>query len=656
MKKNKKLKIIFLILSIISVIVGAICSVILIDRGIYRIVTDDSYKEKHIIEKDFYKSYMFNGELLPDTIYQLSDSVLNVADGQEGQEQNDMKEIKESNRDSLNSLKNMKFLALNEKTKEIFTNTEFKNIEEFKSNIKGYLDIDINSKNTTFTKKLDNKVYNEKQYYTEELFQDKDIEIYASFPKKIEKNDKILKQYDYYQREIKYVEIGLAVIITSVVLFIVSMILYKKIKVDIIEKDGLFLKIYNKIPMELNFIAIYIVIIFMADNFYDDKFLLLSISLVLFSYLFVTINQFKAFDKKIDILKTSYTVKLGILLSKQTKNAIKATKRVPLIKRIFVIGAVCIILNIASIIFGLFGPFSVILIPFTTLSVFTYYIIKKLTYLSYIIEGTEKIKNGQLNYKIPVIDNDNFTVLAENINNIGDGLDKAIEEQVKSERMKSELITNVSHDLKTPLTSIINYVDLIKKEDNIEPEHIRDYVNVLDSKSKRLKTLIEDLFEASKASSGNLELNMENIDLNQLLIQSIGEMEEKLSNAKLDIKLNMPEDKVYINADGKRLYRVLENLLSNIAKYSLSNTRVYIDLYKEDNNVNLTMKNISSYELNFNPEEIVERFKRADESRNTEGSGLGLAISRDLVKIQGGKFDIQIDGDLFKVQLEFGSI
>ena len=169
------------------------------------------------------------------------------------------------------------------------------------------------------------------------------------------------------------------------------------------------------------------------------------------------------------------------------------------------------------------------------------------------MEGTERIKGGDIHYKLDIIDDDNFSNLAENINNIGEGLDKAIYNQLKSERLKSELITNVSHDLKTPLTSIINYIELIKKEEDIKPEHIKDYVNVLDSKSKRLKVLIEDLFEASKASSGNLELNMEKIDITQLLRQAIGEMEEKLSNANLDLKLRAPEEKTYIMADGKKI-------------------------------------------------------------------------------------------------------
>ncbi|WP_455539385.1 sensor histidine kinase [Terrisporobacter sp.] len=324
-------------------------------------------------------------------------------------------------------------------------------------------------------------------------------------------------------------------------------------------------------------------------------------------------------------------------------------------RRIIALTIVCVVINIFMIILSIefYNPFISIVSVFLTIEGFAYYILKKLWYLSYIMDGTQKIKDGDIHHKLKLIGEDNFTTLADNINNIRDGLDKAIDNQLKSERMKSELITNVSHDLKTPLTSIINYVELIKKEENITPEYIKDYVNVLDSKSKRLKVLIEDLFEASKASSGNIELIMEKIEFTQLLRQSIGELEEKLLEANLDLKINLPEEKIYIKADGRRLYRVLENLLSNISKYSLPNTRVYIDIIENENSVKLIMKNISSYELNFDPEEIMERFKRADDSRNTEGSGLGLAIARDLVKLQGGNFTIDIDGDLFKSIIEF---
>ena len=357
----------------------------------------------------------------------------------------------------------------------------------------------------------------------------------------------------------------------------------------------------------------------------------------------------------INFFKNTFVYKIFRFIKISFKNTLMLTRSMPLSRRIIGLAIICIIFNIFMMILAMDGYNILIAIiaSVMTIGTLTYYVLKKLWYLSYIMNGTQRIKNGDVHYKLKLIGEDNFTTLADNINNIRDGLDKAIDSQLKSERMKSELITNVSHDLKTPLTSIINYVELIKKEDNITPEYINDYINVLDSKSKRLKVLIEDLFEASKASSGNIALNMEKIDLTQLMRQSIGEMEEKLSEANLDLKINVPEEKIYIRADGRRLYRVMENLFSNISKYSLPNTRVYIDITKDENSVKLTMKNISSYELNFDPGEIMERFKRADDSRNTEGSGLGLSIAKDLVKLQGGSFDIDIDGDLFKAIVQF---
>jgi signal transduction histidine kinase len=218
---------------------------------------------------------------------------------------------------------------------------------------------------------------------------------------------------------------------------------------------------------------------------------------------------------------------------------------------------------------------------------------------------------------------------------------------MKSERMKSELITNVSHDLKTPLTSIINYIDLLKRED-LEPEVARDYVRILDTKSQRLKTLIEDLFEASKAASGEMKLNIERIDVVQLLKQTLGEYDEKLKACSLEVKVNITADNIYINGDGKRLFRVFENLISNITKYSLNHTRVYIEVINTNEEVTITMKSISSYELNFDADEITNRFKRGDEARTTEGSGLGLAIAKSIVELHNGEFTIEVDGDLFK--------
>ncbi|MEO2507889.1 sensor histidine kinase [Clostridium paraputrificum] len=237
--------------------------------------------------------------------------------------------------------------------------------------------------------------------------------------------------------------------------------------------------------------------------------------------------------------------------------------------------------------------------------------------------------------------------ISKDLSNIQEGLESAIDNAVKSERMKGELITNVSHDLKTPLTSIINYVDLLSK-DNISNEDREKYIGVLKEKSQRLKVLIEDLFEASKAASGAIELDIVELDPVALLRQTIGELEDKIESSNLQIIKNIPEEKLLILADGKKTFRVFQNLLSNIIKYSMKGSRVYIDVEQDEEYVNIIFKNISESQLNVEAEELMERFKRGDVSRTTEGSGLGLSIAKSLVELQGGEFEIEIDGDLFK--------
>ncbi|MCW7998348.1 kinase [Clostridium sp. cpc1] len=280
------------------------------------------------------------------------------------------------------------------------------------------------------------------------------------------------------------------------------------------------------------------------------------------------------------------------------------------------------------------------------------YLFKKADYLNEILKATEEMSCGNLDYAIKEKGKSTLSKIAHNINNINKGYKKSLEEQVKSERLKTELITNVSHDLKTPLTSIINYIDLLKKED-LSKDEVNAYISVLDRKSERLKSLIEDLFEASKMSSGAVELNIEKIDVTALLKQSIAEFEEKITKSSLELKFKYDNNKTYANLDGKKTWRVFENLINNIIKYSQPNTRVYIDLIETNTKIIITMKNISRYEMNFTSDEIFERFKRGDKARNTEGSGLGLAIAKSIVELQGGNLNINIDGDLFKVIIEF---
>jgi signal transduction histidine kinase len=277
---------------------------------------------------------------------------------------------------------------------------------------------------------------------------------------------------------------------------------------------------------------------------------------------------------------------------------------------------------------------------------FTYKQVKKFNAIK---EGVEQIKAGDFHHRIEVDGKGEFASLSNNINTITDGLKTAVNRELKSERMKTELITNVSHDIRTPLTSIITYVDLLKKEK--DPIKIQEYVEVLDQKSQRLKLLTDDLFEAAKASSGTIPVHLERIDILSLLTQGLGEVNAKVEALDLTFKINHPQDKLYVAADGKLLWRSVENLLSNIFKYALRGSRVYIDIEDMGNDILLTFKNISAYELNISADELMERFKRGDESRNSQGSGLGLSIAKSLIEIQKGQFSIQVDGDLFKAMI-----
>ena len=290
---------------------------------------------------------------------------------------------------------------------------------------------------------------------------------------------------------------------------------------------------------------------------------------------------------------------------------------------------------------------------------FWYYVFKKiLNYNLQLDKIREQIKNMYNGNKGEKLDEEKFTKelkqVAIELNDISGGLTNAIDEAMKSERLKTELITNVSHDIKTPLTSIINYVDLMKQEE-IENEKVKEYLEVLDNKSQRLKKLTEDLVEASKASSGNIKLTMEKLNVKELIKQVSGEFEDKFEKRGLEIIEDLPEEEVFIEADSRYMYRVMENMYVNISKYALENSRVYIDIEKKGNTARISLKNISQDQLNISVDELMQRFVRGDSSRTTEGSGLGISIAKSLTELQKGKFNIYLDGDLFKVVIEFTS-
>lgn len=282
-----------------------------------------------------------------------------------------------------------------------------------------------------------------------------------------------------------------------------------------------------------------------------------------------------------------------------------------------------------------------------------YFLIKDASCRRDIIDAVEKISEGDLEHQIksegmigPCVK------IAEGVNNIGDGLHNAVDASVRNERLKTDLITNVSHDIKTPLTSIINYVDLIKRED-IQDEKIRGYIEILDSKSQRLKHLTEDLVEASKISSGNIKLEITKINFVELVNQTDGEFSEKMKARNLEIIKNLPATPVMINADGRRIWRVVENLYNNVAKYAMEGSRVYVDVLDKPEVMEFSIKNISEQPLNIQADELTERFIRGDVSRSTEGSGLGLSIAKNLTELQNGKFEVYLDGDLFRVTITF---
>lgn len=285
-----------------------------------------------------------------------------------------------------------------------------------------------------------------------------------------------------------------------------------------------------------------------------------------------------------------------------------------------------------------------------TLGLAVWLALKKVKEFKALKEGVKQVRKGDLQHKISLSGKGELAQLAEDINRIADGLQQAVGNEIKSERLKTELITNVSHDIRTPLTSIIAYVDLLKSEK--DPVKAGDYLDIIDQKSQRLKVLTEDLFEAAKASSGNVPVNFETIDLASLITQGLGELDDQITERHLEFKITRPQDKVFIRADGKLMWRAIENLFSNIFKYALVGSRVYVDLIETEIEVTLIIKNISAYELNISSEELMERFKRGDESRHSQGSGLGLSIAKSLIEIQKGSFTIEIDGDLFKVIIQ----
>ena len=307
---------------------------------------------------------------------------------------------------------------------------------------------------------------------------------------------------------------------------------------------------------------------------------------------------------------------------------------------------------------GLFGIFTLeagnlfwIFVGIALFGFASFFIAHRSKDIDEIKKGVSEVRNGNVAYKIPELKSEDMKALATNINDIAKGLDESVSAKVKAERMKTELITNVSHDLKTPLTSIISYTELLANVEGL-PEEAKDYAQIIANKSDRLKTLTQDLFDISKVQSGNESVVLEKLDVSLLINQSLGEHDNEIKKSELPFCVNAPKE-LYISADGRKMSRVISNLISNILKYTMKNTRVFISAYEENGEVIMEFKNIASYPMDFNAEEIVGRFVRGDESRTQEGNGLGLAIAKSYTEICNGKFEIVLDGDMFKAILKF---
>ena len=476
-------------------------------------------------------------------------------------------------------------------------------------------------------------------------------------------DDEVFKdiERDVFRDQVQ-VQIGVSVLIASILSLLLGLFMNME-KVD----DSESLRKVFKLPIEL-VIILFVIFVFSSDgissmnqiysNLYIFYFLyLLGLVIVSLTVNYLVILLKSIFNKNTEnyLLKNSliYRIFTGAIsefsnIDEENKN-IKNAK----IKFTLVYFGICFVLFIVFLFFAsLFSStLEGIIFPMILFGIFIYYILmKNINEVARISRESSEIVKG--NYKKNIEKKGGlYDGIVDNFNNIGENLDLAIEDAVKSERLKTELITNVSHDLKTPLTSIINYSDLLSKDDNTEDE-VKEYSKIINEKSNKLKVLIEDLFEVSKATSNNIELDRQELDFNSLVQQSIGEWEDKIKENNIEIISNLPEDKVMLSIDGQKFSRVLDNLFSNISKYALENSRVYVDLLEEDG-VKLTIKNISKYPLNISAEELMERFTRGEKSRTTSGSGLGLSIASSFVRAHGASFDIEIDGDLFKVRIEF---
>lgn len=604
----------------------------------------------------------------------------------------------------LKNIKNLDYFIINKSSKVSITNTD-KKLEDFINNVDNkelkdyyryYLVVDFSSEGKSSVLNTNNYSYNQDYYYDNndklinEVFRidsnikidnPKDVTIVYGIPKVLIYENDIIA---YEDNKFEYNKIAAILIFYIFIAFLVIGLLslfipYKKTIEDII--IGRLINIPFEILITLlGFTAASIALApeilyrTLNNSSIVDGFATFGVSenivkfaIVIFNILYWMII-FLAFFIGVTLIKYIFGkgiikyIKENTLIGRITRFLVEKFKKIldsfasidfkeegnkyifKLVGINFIIVSICCVLWFV----GVFGTIVYSIVLFFILRKYLFEIKEKYNIL---LNATNKIAEGNLDVEIKE-DLKVFEPFKGELVKIQRGFKKAVDEELKSQKMKTDLITNVSHDLKTPLTSIITYIDLLKDE-NTSKENKNQYIDIIDKKAQRLKILIEDLFEMSKVSSNNISLNIMDVDIIQLIKQAEIELQDRINEAGLTIKWNISDEKIILSLDSQKTFRVFDNLFNNIIKYSMKNSRVYVDINNKENEVEIILKNISANEIDFTEEEIVERFQRGDKSRSTEGSGLGLAIAKSFVEAQGGCFKIDLDGDLFKVIVTF---
>lgn len=572
----------------------------------------------------------------------------------------------ESNTENLNIFykprsSNFMYLIIDKKKNEVYMNGEYEasyytNMEDLKKEIMGnsVYWVYSNGKITTSIEKINEERLKNTTFYQNNLSKS-DYEIYTALRNDLPYFDTYLSDsfvYSIVKHQYEYAIYNIPIALTLLILMIpVVLIGIGKTR----NQEGIYLNKFDQLPIEITGGLILLVGLLGGLIFFGIATNITAIITVLG----ITIGLIVIYVCCIGLLET-------IVKRIKTHTFIKTTlaywfyQKVKLafqhMKLSLRIGVMCAGFALANwILFAMSESetFMAFILFMVLYALSFMYILKRGIWFEKTNQAIEEIYQGKTDTRLNEEEfKGEFKTAAIHINDIAGGFSNAVEEKLKSERLKTELITNVSHDIKTPLTSIINYVDLLKKE-GLSEEKAAEYLAILENKSHRLKKLTEDLVEASKASSGNIKLNIETLEVNELMKQVSAEFEDKFQKRKLEEITTFTQNPVYIKADSRYMYRVLENMYSNISKYALENSRVYTDILQEGKKVTIQMKNISKEKLNITADELMQRFVRGDTSRNTEGSGLGLSIARSLTELQGGQFSIYLDGDLFKIIIEF---